>query len=167
MVSVKQGRFGAYVNWGKVNATITRGTDPASLTLQDAVALLAAKAAGGGAGGRVLGDHPDGGPVTVRDGRFGPYVNWGKVNANIPKSTAPDSISLSEALDLIAEREGKPSAARRGARAAGKSAPAKKAPAKAAPKPAAKAAAPRAAAKKTAAKKPAAKAPAKKSSAKR
>ena len=47
-VSVKQGRFGAYVNHGKINATLPKGTDPASLTLDDAVALLAAKAAGGG-----------------------------------------------------------------------------------------------------------------------
>jgi DNA topoisomerase-1 len=58
--------------------------------------------------GRLVGEHPDGGPVTVRDGRFGAYVNWGKVNATIPKGTAPDSVTLSQALDLIAEREGKP-----------------------------------------------------------
>jgi DNA topoisomerase-1 len=106
-VSVKQGRFGPYVNWGKVNATVPRGTDPAGVTLDEAVALIAAKAAGGNVIGRLLGKHPDGGAVTVREGRFGPYVNWGKVNATIPKSIAPDSISLSHALDLIVERAGK------------------------------------------------------------
>ena len=89
-VSVKQGRFGSYVNHGKINATMPKGTDPASLSLDDAVAVLAAKAAGGGVSGRLVGDHPNGGPVTVREGRFGPYVNWGKVNANIPKSTPPE-----------------------------------------------------------------------------
>ncbi len=107
-VSVKAGRFGAYVNHGKINATIAKGTDPASLTLADAIELLKAKAAGGGVIGRLVGEHPDGGPVTVRDGRFGAYVNWGKVNATISKGTAPDSITLSDALELIAEREGKP-----------------------------------------------------------
>ncbi len=163
-VSVKQGRFGSYVNWGKINATIPKGTDPAAVTLTDAVELLAAKAAGGGGGGRVLGDHPGGGAVTVRDGRFGPYVNWGKVNANIPKSTPPDSISLSEALDLLAEREGKPSAARRVAAKTAKTATTKKAaPAKAVAKPAARKTAKKAPAKKAAAKKK----PAKTSSAKR
>ena len=116
-VSVRRGRFGAYVNHGKVNATIPRGTDPERLTLDDALALLKAKAAGGGVSGRLLGDHPEGGPVTVRDGRFGPYVNWGKVNATIPKSTPPDSISLGEALELLAEREGRP-ATRKPAKAA-------------------------------------------------
>ena len=120
-VSVKAGRFGSYVNHGKINATIPKGTDPASLTLEEAVELLKAKAAGGGVIGRLVGEHPDGGPVTVRDGRYGAYVNWGKVNATIPKGTAPDSITLSDALELIAEREGKPAARPRK--------PAKKAPA--------------------------------------
>ena len=109
-VSVKQGRFGPYVNHGKINATIPKGTDPASLTLDDAVELLKAKAAGGGVIGRLVGQHPDGGPVTVRDGRFGAYVNWGKVNATLPKGTAPDSVTLAQALELLAEREGKPAA---------------------------------------------------------
>jgi DNA topoisomerase-1 len=134
-VSVKQGRFGSYVNHGKINATLPKGTDPASLTLEDAVSLLAAKAAGGGFSGRLLGDHPSGGPVTVREGRFGPYVNWGKVNATLPKSTPPDSISLNEAVELIAEREGKPVPTARSApaRAAAKKAAPAKASAKQAP----------------------------------
>jgi DNA topoisomerase-1 len=109
-VSVKHGRFGPYVSHGKINAKIPRGTDQAGLTLDEAVALLKAKAAGGGVIGRLVGQHPDGGPVTVRDGRYGAYVNWGKVNATIPKGTAPDSISLAKALELIAEREGRPAA---------------------------------------------------------
>jgi DNA topoisomerase I len=133
-VSVKQGRFGAYVNHGKINATIPRGTNPASLTLREALALLKAKAEGGGVSGRLLGQHPEGGPVTVREGRFGPYVNWGKVNATIPKSTSAESIALDEALALLAEREGRPAPARKakGGPAAAK-APAGKAPAKGAP----------------------------------
>ncbi len=125
-VTVKQGRFGAYVNHGKVNATLPKGSDPARLTLGEAVALLAVRAAGGGAGGRALGDHPDGGAITVRAGRFGAYVNWGEVNATIPKSIPPDEITLGEAIALIAEREGRP--ARPGARKTAK--PKSKAPVK-------------------------------------
>ncbi len=109
-VSVKAGRFGSYVNHGKINATIQKGTDPASLTLEEAIELLKARAAGGGVIGRLVGQHPDGGPVTVRDGRYGAYVNWGRVNATIPKGTAPDSVGLAQALELIAEREGRPAA---------------------------------------------------------
>ncbi|HTR13734.1 MAG TPA: topoisomerase C-terminal repeat-containing protein, partial [Roseiarcus sp.] len=164
-VSVRRGRFGAYVNHGKINATIPREKDPESLTLEDALALLKAKAEGGGVSGRLLGQHPEGGPVTVREGRYGPYVNWGRVNATVPKSTSPDKISLDEAMALLAEREGKPAPGK-----ASKSAPAKapaentaqaksaarKAPAKSAAAnkaPAKKAGKPEAAAKKPAAKK--------------
>ena len=64
-------------------------------------------------------------------GRFGAYVNWGKVNATIPKSVSPDDISLGEAIDLIEEREGRP------ARPPGKSARKAAAKAPAAKKPAA------------------------------
>ncbi|MFY9657970.1 MAG: type I DNA topoisomerase [Methylocystis sp.] len=100
-VTVKSGRFGPYVNWGKINATLPKGTDPAALTLADAVALLAAKAGGGGASGKAVGDHPDGGPIALREGRFGPYVAWGKVFATIPKSMSPEEVSLDEAIRLI------------------------------------------------------------------
>ena len=61
----------------------------------------------------------------MRDGRYGAYVNWGKVNATIPKGTAPDSITLGHALELIAEREGKPAAQpRRGKTPAARAKPA-------------------------------------------
>ena len=157
-VSVKAGRFGSYVNHGKINATIQKGTDPASLTLEDAIELLKAKAAGGGVIGRLVGEHPDGGPVTVRDGRYGAYVNWGKVNATISKGTAPDSITLSDALELIAEREGKPVARPRKpakrAPAGGKPRPAKAVAAESAGARAKPASAKKAAAKKTPAAKP-------------
>jgi DNA topoisomerase-1 len=110
------------VNWGKVNATIPRAVDPASLTLEQALEMIAAKsAAGGGAtGGRVLGEHPNGGSITVRAGRFGPYVNLGKVNATLPKSMSAEDVTLEDAIKLIEEKGGAPK----------KKAPAKKAPAK-------------------------------------
>ncbi len=112
-VTVKDGRYGAYVNWGKVNATLPKDADVASFNLAQALALIEAKQSGaatggGGAGpsGRMLGDHPAGGPITVREGRFGPYVNWGKVNATLPKSVGKDEISLTEAIELIEAKAG-------------------------------------------------------------
>ncbi len=122
-VTVKSGRFGPYVNWKKVNATLPKGVDPASLTLAQGLEMIAAKAAGGGGatGGRSLGEHPDGGVITVRAGRFGPYVNLGKVNATLPKSMPAEDVTLEDAIRLIEEKGGAPK----------KKAPAKKAPAKA------------------------------------
>jgi DNA topoisomerase I len=49
-VQVMAGRFGPYVKCGKINATLPKGTDPESLTLEAALELVAAKAATGGKG---------------------------------------------------------------------------------------------------------------------
>ena len=129
-MTVKAGRFGPYVNWGKINATIPRAIDQASLTLEQALELLAEKAAGGGGatggGGRLLGEHPEGGKVTVRPGRFGAYVNWGKINATLAKGASADDVTLEEALRLIEAKGGAP-------KKSAKKAPAKKAAAKKAP----------------------------------
>ena len=38
--------------------------------------------------------------VTVRDGRYGPYVNLGKINATLPKGKDPMSVTMEEALAL-------------------------------------------------------------------
>ena len=93
-IALKAGRFGPYLAWGKVNATLPRGTDMTGLTLEKAVELVNAKAAGAPGDGRLLGEHPDGGPIAARAGRFGPYVSWEKVNATLPKSmTLEDGVA--------------------------------------------------------------------------
>ena len=43
-----------------------------------------------------------GGAVQVLNGRFGPYVKWGKVNATLPRDLGPDAITAEQALALIA-----------------------------------------------------------------
>jgi DNA topoisomerase I len=109
-VVIKAGRFGPYVNWGKINATLPRDADPTSLTLEDAVTLLAAKAQGGGGGaqGRVLGQHPSGGDIVLREGRFGPYVSLGKINATLKNGLTPETIALEDAIQLIDAKGGVP-----------------------------------------------------------
>ena len=106
LVSVKSGKFGSYVNWGKINATIPKGTNTEALTMPDAIALLAAKASAAPAGGKVLGEHTAGGPITLRDGRYGAYVSHGKVNATIPKGTALDTVTLEDAIRWIDDKGG-------------------------------------------------------------
>src|SRR5208282_6196770 len=106
-VVVKAGRYGPYVNHGKVNATLPSDADPTTLTLEDAIALLAAKGAGKGSlQGRLLGEHPEGGPITVRSGRFGPYVNHGKINATLKNGLSAETLSLEEAIRLIEDKAG-------------------------------------------------------------
>jgi DNA topoisomerase-1 len=141
-VAVKPGRFGAYVNWGKINATIPRGTNPDELTLEQAVELLRAKASGAPAAGdgKVLGEHPSGGKIVLREGRYGPYVSHGKINATLPKSAAPDTIALQDAIELIDAKGGSKPARKSSARKAPAKKATKRTTAKAPAKKAAKAA---------------------------
>jgi len=133
-VVIKAGRYGPYVKYGKVNASLPQDADPTTYTLEEAIALIAAKEAGKGAKaalqGRLLGEHPSGGPVNARAGRFGPYVNWGKINATLKSGMSPETVTLGDALRLIADKEaaGSSMAAKQTAARAPKRA-AKKAPA--------------------------------------
>jgi DNA topoisomerase-1 len=145
MITAGLGRYGPFVLHAGTYANVSDIDEVFEVGLNRAVALLAEKRAGRPGRGAAtaplkdLGAHPETGePIHVMAGRFGPYVKSGKINATLPKGTAPEDLTLEDALPLLAAKAG--------------AAPKKKAPAK-------KAAAP----KKAAAKKPAAKkAPAKK-----
>jgi DNA topoisomerase-1 len=154
------GRFGPYIRMGSVYASLDRDDDVLSVGANRAVDLLAKKLAGV----RTLGAHPkDGEAIMVKKGRFGPYVQHGKVVANLPRAVSMDDITLEDGIALLAEKgkELKPKPGARGKNGAKAKAPAK--PAKAAAAAPAKATKPA----KPAGKKPAAKkAPAKKPAAK-
>ncbi|MDR7031832.1 type I DNA topoisomerase [Mesorhizobium sp. BE184] len=116
MISAGLGRYGPFVLHDGTYANLESIEDVFSIGLNRAVSVIAekqAKGRGGRNGGtpaalKDLGEHPDGGgKITVRDGKYGPYVNWGKVNATLPKGKEPQSVSLDEAIALIAEREAK------------------------------------------------------------
>jgi DNA topoisomerase-1 len=148
-VEANIGRFGPYLKHDGGFKSIPKTDSVYDVALDRAVELLAQK---GTSSGRALGDHPtDKKPISVRSGRYGPYVKYGSVNATIPKDLDPDTITLDEAVILINQKlEKSPQKATKKATA---KKPAAKKPA--AKKPAAK----KPAAKKPAAKKPAAKKP--------
>jgi DNA topoisomerase III len=53
--------------------------------------------------GKELGKHPgDGKPISLKSGRFGPYVQHGKLNATLPKEMNPDAVTLEQAIELLA-----------------------------------------------------------------
>ena len=134
MISAGLGRYGPFVLHDGTYANLESIEDVLSIGLNRAVTVLAEKQSKGPGGrGRTaaaalkeIGEHPDGGAVTVRDGKYGPYINWAKVNATLPKGKDPQSVTMEEALALIAEKAGKSGT---------KKTAAKKAPAKAAAKP--------------------------------
>jgi DNA topoisomerase-1 len=133
MISAGLGRYGPFVLHDGTYANLESIEDVFSIGLNRAVTVIAEKKAKG-PGGRgaatalaELGDHPDGGKITVRDGRYGPYVNWGKVNATLPKGKEPASVTLPEALELIAAKAGSKGGKKKPAKGKAKSAKSKKA----------------------------------------
>ncbi len=158
------GRFGPFVQHNGTYANVESIEDVFTIGVNRAVTLLAEKRAGkGGRFGRArqktvlkdLGEHPvEGGKIEVLDGKYGPYVSHNKVNATVPKGTDPATLTVDDAVRLLAERiakgggkvsrkSGKAKAAKatNGAddaeaeKPAAKAKPAKKAPAKKAAKP--------------------------------
>ncbi len=162
MITADNGRFGPYLKHGSLFASVPKDEDLLTIGLNRAVALIADAAIkkaplrdfGVPAGSKE--------PITVQKGRFGPYLKQGKAMANLPKGLEPESLTLEQAIGLLAAKKGKAAAAKgKGkAKAADAAEGAEKPAKKAAPK---KTAAKKAPAKKATAKKPAAKkAPAKK-----
>ncbi|MFN3169230.1 MAG: type I DNA topoisomerase [Hyphomicrobiales bacterium] len=122
------GRYGPFVLHDGKYANLESVEEVFEVGINRAVTVIAEKAASGGRGRgapaalKTLGDHPDGGAVTVHSGRYGPYVKHGKINATIPKDTKPEDVTMDQAIELIAAR-----AAKAGKKpAAKKKAPAKK-----------------------------------------
>jgi DNA topoisomerase-1 len=146
VISAGIGRYGPFVLHDGAYANLESVEDVFTVGINRAVTVIAEKKSKFAGNGRTavaalkeLGDHPDGGAMTVRDGRYGPYVNWGKVNATLPKGKDPAGVTVEEALELIAAKAGKSGGAKKpAAKAAAKKPAAQKAPAK---KPAAKKAA--------------------------
>jgi len=154
------GRYGPYISHDGKSANLTTGEEALTIGVNHAVTLLAQPRQGRGRGTpkpplHVIGNHPaDGAVLDVREGRFGPYIAHNGIFASLPRGRAPESITLDEAVELLAARAARgPSTTKR--RGGGKAKAASKAKAEPAAKPAAKkAAAKPAAAPKRAAKKP-------------
>jgi DNA topoisomerase-1 len=107
------GRFGPYVRHATKYKTIPPDESVLEIGMNRAVALLAeAKAAGRGRAAakpiRTVGNHPaDEAPVELYEGRYGPYVKHGGINATVPRDLKPDELTLDQAVALLAERAAK------------------------------------------------------------
>jgi DNA topoisomerase-1 len=106
------GRFGPYVQHGKIYANLEDGDDVLNIGLNRAVTLIAEKKLKPSKGrrfgpppGRELGEHPDrGGQVVAKAGRYGPYVTHDGINATITGDKTADTVTLEEAVALIDAR---------------------------------------------------------------
>jgi DNA topoisomerase-1 len=102
------GRFGPFVRREKTFASLKGNEALWTVTLDEAVALLEAKASGKRLPLRELGKHPKTGEdIVIMSGRYGPYVTDGTVNATLPKGSEPEEIDLDMAVEMIAEKAAK------------------------------------------------------------
>ncbi len=116
-VTANLGRFGPYVKCGDANASIPEGTNPATLTLEQALTLCAERKEQKRRAAeplRVLGASTDTNTeVVIKTGRFGPFVTDGTTLASVPKSSSVEAITLEEAVDLLAKKRARGNGRRR------------------------------------------------------
>ncbi len=108
------GRFGAYIKHGATFKSLGADEDVLTIGLNRAVVLLAEPVSGrrGPQLLREIGTHPEGGTIGLYRGRYGPYVGHDGVIASVPRGADPDTISLEEALLLLAAQREKGKARR-------------------------------------------------------
>lgn len=106
-VSLGLGRFGPYVHAQKTYASLKSSDHLFSITLERAIELLNEKKSsskGTNEALRTLGEHPEGGEISIFDGRYGPYIKHGKVNASLPKDVSIEELTIELALELLEKR---------------------------------------------------------------
>ncbi|EJF90237.1 type I DNA topoisomerase [Bartonella melophagi] len=115
IITATIGRYGPYLAHDGKSANLSDINEVFEIGINRAVTVLAEKQENKTKRGRTapealitLGEHPEGGTVTVRDGRYGLYVNWGKINATLPKDKDPTDVTLLEALDLLLAKASTP-----------------------------------------------------------
>ena len=163
-IVARNGRYGPYIQLGTDSRTLDSEEQLFSIAVDEALAIFAqpkqrrfGRAAAAPA--KEIGIDPDVNlPITLRQGRFGPYVTDGTYNASLRRGDDPEGLTLARAAELLAEKRaaGPPPAKRGRGRAGEKKTAAKKTAAKktaAKKSPAKKAASKKALAKKAGAKK--------------
>ena len=104
MIQAGIGRFGPYMKYQGKFTSLPPEDDVLEIGINRAVDLLAEAAK---KAGRLLGEHPTGGEVHVKKGRFGPYVEHNKLRATLGKAHDIADITLETALDLLAAKAAK------------------------------------------------------------
>ena len=102
-IFLKAGRYGPYVQVGEMTdpkekpktASLFTTMSPETVTLADAKKLLLLP--------RVVGEHPEGEPIIAQNGRYGPYLTWGKETRSLEDEEQIFSIDLAGALALLAQ----------------------------------------------------------------
>lgn len=135
-VTIGIGRFGPYIRHNNVFTSLTKEDDPYTVTLERSIELILAKRENDA--NKLIKAFEENELVKILNGRWGPYIAYGKLNLKIPKGTEATSLSYEDIVKLAGGVEPsadlKKSGAKKTAAAPKKAAPKKAAPKKAAPK---------------------------------
>ena len=109
-ITSQVGRYGPYLSMGKENRSLPDHDSLLTVTVDEAVELFKQPKGGrrrsAAAVIKELGEHPETKEsIEVKTGRYGPYVTDGTVNATVPKGTDPESLTMDQAVELLAKRE--------------------------------------------------------------
>ena len=132
VITAQNGRFGPYLKKGSDSRSLESEDQIFSITQEQALEIYAQpKQRGRGAAKPPLaefGEDPvSGKKVTVKEGRFGPYITDGVTNITVPRGRQPEELTAEEAYQLLADKRAKGPATRGGAKKpAARKAPAKK-----------------------------------------
>lgn len=97
------GRFGPYLKVGSINVSL-KGEDPFTITENKANELL--KEHQKMLDSRVIANYEAEG-IQVLNGRFGPYVTDGQVNAKVPKGVEPKKLTLKDCQKILTDKNSK------------------------------------------------------------
>ena len=98
-------RFGGYVRQDSIFASLTRDESPYTVTIERALELIEEKKERERK--RNIKEFGEDG-IKILQGRWGPYVTDGKVNARVPKDVEPGTISLQDARQMLSESQSAP-----------------------------------------------------------
>lgn len=94
------GRFGPYIKHDNKFYSISKEDDPLTIITERAVELIMAKRKADAE--RTIKEFAENPEIKILKGRWGPYISAGKKNVKIPKDKVPESLTLQECLELIA-----------------------------------------------------------------
>lgn len=115
VITAQNGRYGPYLKKGKDSRSLANEDQIFSITLDEARRIYAEPKRRGRAAAqppiKQLGDNDvSGKPMTVKDGRFGPYVTDGTTNASLRRGDDPEQLTDARANELLSERRAKEAA---------------------------------------------------------
>ena len=104
-ISTNVGRFGPYVKYGSKFVSLKKDDDPYTISLERALELVEEKKKADAEREIKIFSEEN---IKILKGRYGPYVTDGKKNARVPKEREPDSLSVEECVELLANAKTRP-----------------------------------------------------------